>query len=118
MIRIFNVCPEFKLCLDICHIKDHEGFILDDFLLVDTLRDRIKQIHFSYSSRLDKENLYAKKGYVNYDPHHALWSIAGRSPSRKTKEFIRQYPVILEGVIPREDSNLTYLKKEVELLDS
>ena len=118
LIQIFNDCPEFKLCLDICHIKDHENFTFDDFVLVDALRDRIKQIHFSYSSRLDKENLYAKKGYINYDPHHALWSIIGKIPSRKTKEFIRQYPVILEGVIPREDSNLTYLKKEVELLDS
>jgi hypothetical protein len=118
LIQIFNDCPEFKLCLDICHIKDHENFTFDDFVSVDALRDRIKQIHFSYSSRLEKENLYANKGYINYDPHHALWSIIGKTPSSKTKEFIRQYPVILEGVIPREDSNLAYLKKEVELLDS
>jgi hypothetical protein len=46
-----------------------------------------------------------------------LFSVLGRSPSQRTKEFIRRYPVILEGVVPKKDRGLAFLKQEIALLE-
>jgi len=115
--EIFDDCPEYDLCLDIAHIKDVKKFALEKIVSVECLRSRIRQIHFSYSTRFASENLYAKQGYHGYEPLHGLWSVIGISPSKRTKEFIRKFPVILEGIVPREDVYLDFLKQEIELLN-
>jgi len=114
--EIFNDCPKYKLCLDIAHVKDFKKSSLKEFLSVESLRCRIEEIHISYSTHFDVEDLYAKRGYPGYSPFHALWSVIGLSPSEKTKQFIRKYPVVVEGVVPGEDKYLDFLKHEVELL--
>lgn len=116
LLEIFKDCPEYWLCLDIAHIKDLKKFTLKEFLSHDDLRDRIRQIHFSYSTRYDNENLYAKLGYPGYEPLHALWSVIGASPSTETIEFVCQYPVVLEGVVPPEEMHSDLLMRELRIL--
>lgn len=115
LVQIFKDNPEFKFCLDLCHIKDL-NYSLNDFIGNDALNERVRQIHFSYSVKLHDENIYAEKGY-NCNPHHALWSVAKKLPSSDTINFLKKYPVIIEGVVPYEDSNMDLLKKEYELFD-
>jgi len=118
LIQIFKKYPEYKLCLDVCHINDYVNYSLEEFISVEMLRSRIVQIHFSYSTRLDKENLYAKMGFGGHEPYHALWSVIGKFPSRKSMEFFRKYPIVIEGVVPMQDKSLQYLRREVELINS
>lgn len=118
LVQIFKEYPEYKLCLDVCHINDYVNYSLEEFVSVEMLRSRIVQIHFSYSSRLDKENLYAKMGFKGHEPYHALWSVIGKFPSRKSMDFFRKYPIVIEGVVPMQDKSLRYLRREVELINS
>ena len=113
---IFKDCPEFQFCLDLAHIKDFNKYSLSDFYNNHVLYSRLKEIHFSYSTRFCKDDPYEKKGFKGYGPYHALFSILKKSPSTKTKKFITKYPLVLEGVVPKEDMNLDYLIKEMELL--
>lgn len=115
LVQIFKDYPEFKFCLDLCHIKDL-NYSLKDFIENDALNERIQQIHFSYSVKLCDKNIYAEKGY-DCNPHHALWSVAEKLPASDTINFSKKYPVIIEGVVPYEDSNMGLLKKEFELFD-
>ncbi len=118
LVQIFKEYPKYKLCLDVCHIYDYVDYSLEDFFSVEMLRSRIVQIHFSYSTRFDKENLYAKIGFRGHKPYHALWSVIGKFPSRKSMDFLRKYPIVIEGAVPMQDKSLQYLRREVELINS
>ena len=118
LVQIFKEYPEYKLCLDVCHINDYVNYSLEEFVSVEMLQSRIVQIHFSYSTRLDKENLYAKMGFRGHEPYHALWSVVGKFPSRKSMNFFRKYPIVIEGAVPMQDKSLQYLRREVELINS
>ena len=115
LVQIFKDYPAFKLCLDLCHVTDL-NYSLTDFIESDALKERVQQIHFSYSVKSHDKNLYAEKGY-DCNPHHALWSVVEKFPSSDTMNFSIKYPVIIEGVVPYEDSNLDLLKKEFEVFD-
>jgi len=118
LVQIFEEYPEYKLCLDVCHINDYVNYSLEEFFSVEVLRSRIAQIHFSYSTRLDKENLYAEMGFRGHEPYHALWSVVRKFPSRKSMNLLRKYPIVIEGVVPMQDKSLQYLRREVELINS
>jgi len=111
LVEIFTDCPEFMFCLDIAHVKDF-NYQLKDFYSNSLLSEKIKEIHYSYSTYYCEKDPYEDQGYKNYNPFHALFSVLGLSPSKKTKEFILKYPIIIEGIIPKEDIDLEYLKKE------
>jgi hypothetical protein len=104
--------------LDIAHVKDFPKLSLNDFISEPDLLSRLRQIHFSYSAVLCDTDPYADAGYPGYGPYHALFSVLRQAPSSQTKEFVMQYPVILEGIIPKEDKNFDFLKQEVNLLRS
>lgn len=114
--NIFAACPELKMCLDVAHVGDFQDIHLDDFIADPSLADRIGEIHFSYSTRLDQTDRYAQAGYPDYGPYHGLWSIIGARPSGRTLEFIRRHPVVLEGVVPVEDKTLTTLRREMDIV--
>ncbi len=116
LLEILNDCPGYGLCLDICHIKDVNRSSLWDFVGKEEIRSRIKQIHFSFSSRMLGYDPYARYGFPGYAPNHALFSLVKESISKKTRDFILQFPIVIEGLVPREDENLDYLRKEIELL--
>ena len=116
LMEIFNDCPEFKLCLDICHIKETGKFSLTEIASMPELRDRIRQIHFSFSSIAVGVDMYAEHGYLEYNPNHALFSITKETLSKKTKKNISQYPIVIEGAMVREDENFDFFKKEIEIL--
>lgn len=116
LIEIFNDCPEFKFCLDIAHVKDFNTYKLWDWVNQDQIKKRIKEIHFSFSTHLLDDDPYVQFGYHNYNPYHALFSLIKEPLSFRTKEFIRQYPIVIEGVVPCEDKKLDFLRKEIELL--
>jgi len=114
--ELFNDCPEFKCCLDICHVHEIEDYTLSDLIDVEVIKSRIKEISISYCSKKLGYDPYAKAGYLGYGPNHALFSVINEKISKNTKEFISQYPVVMEGVILREDKELNYIKEEIKLL--
>ena len=114
--EIFADCPEFGCCLDICHLKDVDKCSLEDFVAFGEIRNRVQQIHYSYSSNHLAYDPYSKCGYPGYNPNHSLFSIVNRAVSQKTRNFILQYPTILEGVVPIEDSDLNFLREEISFL--
>ena len=115
---IFSDCPELKFCLDLAHVKDfNNGNCLDDFLTEELLASRLKEIHFSYSTILLDSEPYAARGYPGYNPYHALFAVLGLSPSQRTRDFIKRYPIVVEGVVPKQDTQLNFVKQEMSLLD-
>ncbi len=116
---IFADCPEFKFCLDIAHVKDFaNNCSLGDVLAEEILLSRLREVHFSYSTILLKSDPYVPRGYLGYGPYHALFSVLGFQPSARTKEAVRSFPVVLEGIVPKEDAQLNYIVQEMALLDS
>ena len=116
ILDIFSDCPEFKFCLDIAHVKDLKQYSLDDFINNEQLLNKLTEIHYSYSTRFCTKDPYKDVGFHGYAPFHALFSILKLKPSKKTKKFIRKYPIVMEGLVPKEDKELQYLKKEMEIL--
>ena len=117
LIEILEECPEFRFCLDIAHLKEGNGKCsLNHFIQDDLLISKLEEIHFSYSLGSLEEDLYARQGFPGYRPLHGMFSVLGQHPSDRTKAFIRNYPVILEGIVPKEDRDLQFLRKEIELL--
>ena len=114
--EILLECPEFNFCLDIAHVKDFADLDLDDFIENDVLRQRLREIHYSYSTIQLKEDPYIEKGFQRYRPYHALFSVLDLAPSEKTLEFICSYPIVVEGIQPPEDKKFDLLKKEIEIL--
>ena len=114
--ELFVDCPEFKFCLDICHIHEIDEYNLSDLIDIEIIRSRIKEISISYCSKKLGYDPYAKAGYPGYGPNHALFSVLKEKISKKTKEFISQYPIVMEGVILREDKELNFIKEEIRIL--
>lgn len=115
--EILEECPEFRFCLDIAHLKEANGrFSLKHLILDGFLISKLEEIHFSYSMGSRKDDLYGRQGFPGCKPLHGLFSVIDRIPSDRTKAFIANYPVVLEGVVPREDRDLLFLTKEMELL--
>ena len=117
LLEIFNDCPDFEFCLDIAHVMDFSNqFQLTDFTSHAVLKPKLREIHFSYSTFHCSGDPYDDQGYPGYGPFHALFSVLGISPSLRTIEFVTKYPVILEGILPKEDRFFKFLKQEVTLL--
>lgn len=114
--EIFTDFPEFGLCFDIDHLKDFPTPSFDEFVSTPIIRERICQIHYSYSTHLLPEDPYIAAGFPGYGPFHALWSVLGIEPSERTIKFLRQYPIVLEGVQPKEDPDFNFLKEEIKIL--
>ncbi len=113
---VFTDCPEFTLCLDVAHIWDFEDLTLEGFLSRPLLKTRITEIHWSYSTNRLTEDPYSLKGYSGYAPFHALFSLIDKSPDEQVKDLISGYPVVIEGAVPREDTTLEYIKKEIQFV--
>lgn len=114
---IFKDCPEFEFCLDIAHVMDFSHqFQLTDFTSHAVLKPKLREIHLSYSTFHCTGDPYDDRGYPGYGPFHALFSVLGICPSLRTIEFVTKYPVILEGILPKEDRFFKFLKQEVTLL--
>ncbi len=114
--KIFQDCPEYKFCLDIAHVKDFEYNDLDVYINDEILNSRLSEIHLSYSTMQLHCDPYEEKGFCGYKPQHALFSIMGKKLSRRTKKFIKKYPVVIEGLVPKEDYDLKYLEIEFDSL--
>lgn len=114
---IFKDCPDFFFCLDVAHVKDMENGRLEDFLSP-ILRKRLREIHWSCSTRGMNEDPYIAKGYPGYGPYHALFPLTDVRPSEGTLAIVRDYPVVMEGVVPPEDTGLRFLFEERALLGS
>lgn len=113
---IFTDCPEFSMCLDIAHIWDFNDLSLDEFLLRPVLSTRIREIHWSYSTHRLSYDPYLSMGYPGYGPFHALFSVLDKVPERQVAAFVSGYPVVIEGILPREDSKMNYLDREIQLI--
>lgn len=116
METIFLDCPEFNFCLDLAHIYDFPGFKLEHFARNSLFLSRLKEIHFSYTTSQFPYDPYEKKGFFGYGPFHALFSVLDITPSPQTLDFVKQFPVVIEGIVPTEDSNLDFLRNEMRLL--
>jgi hypothetical protein len=116
LVEILSDCPEFDLCFDIAHVKDFPSLSLRDFVSNEVITSRIREIHCSYSMIHLKGNPYKDRGFNGEKPYHGLFSMSGRPISHRTKSFIQQYPIVLEGIVPPSDTNLSYLKREFQLL--
>lgn len=114
--EIYRDLPDYGLCLDICHVLDWEKYRIDDFIYSNDLKDKLAEIHFSYSTyHMDIKQDY-KKSFDGEKPYHALWSFVEKKPSAETDRAILQYPVVIEGCVPHEDRDMKYLKREIDLL--
>jgi hypothetical protein len=116
LVSILDDFPSFGVCLDVCHIADCNHLSLKDFTDRPEILSKIKQIHFSLSTREIKYDPYISKGFNNYSPNHALYAISDEKIDPAIKEFIHNYPIVTEGVIPTEDKELKFLKKEFQLI--
>jgi len=113
--------PSCTLCLDIAHVQDFSNYTLSDFTENPIIRERIREIHASFSTYLLREegrDIYGEKGFPGYDPYHALYSVAGIHPSKDILDLLGNFPVVLEGVVPREDDTLQYLQEEMKIVRS
>ncbi|MCK5174157.1 MAG: hypothetical protein KAR47_12255 [Planctomycetes bacterium] len=116
LLEIYKDLPDYRLCLDICHVFDWQKYMVDDFFQNDDLNDRLAEIHFSYSTYYTDIEQNDRNGFDGEKPYHALWSFVEKEPSAETAVAISQYPVVIEGCVPYEDRDLKYLKREVDLL--
>ncbi|WP_319577729.1 hypothetical protein [uncultured Desulfobacter sp.] len=116
--QILNECPNFKFCMDIAHINDFQHIKLSAFTKIPIIMERLSEIHFSYSTRLLPKDPYIAKGYSGYGPYHALFSVVEKNLSESTKTLIKQYPVVIEGILPKEDQAMDNLKKERQIITS
>ena len=114
--EIFLDCSDFYFCLDLCHINDCKNVSLSGFLQSKILASRVREIHYSYSTKFCETDPYAAKGFPGYGPFHGLFSVVDFEVSDRTREFVAKYPIVLEGVVPPEDIDFDYLKKEQLLL--
>mgnify|MGYP002413040544 CR=1 FL=1 len=113
--RLCRDLPECTVCLDIAHVQDFADLVLAGFIANPGIRQRIREIHFSYSTILLQEDIYATLGYPGYGPYHALYSLTGVRPDPGMLEFIRNFPIVLEGVVPLEDQALDFLRAEMAI---
>lgn len=121
MENILQSMPRCTMCLDIAHVQDFSHLALTDFIDNPVLRPRIAEVHFSLSTQQFRQagrNLYAERGYPGEAPFHALYTIAQQIPDEETRSFIRNIPVVVEGIVPPEDSHLQFLRAELELIDA
>lgn len=114
--EIYKDFPDYGLCLDICHVFDWQKYRIDDFFQSNGLKDRVAEIHFSYSTYYTDIEQNDRNGFDGEKPYHALWSFVEKEPSAKTARAISQYPVVIEGCVPYGDRDLKYLKREIDLL--
>lgn len=116
LLSIFDVCPEFRFCLDTAHVWDRTELSLLDFFKEEKLKNRIVEIHFSSSTRLINRNniSFRFKWYLEkYHPFHALFVLTDFTElDPEIKSLISSYPVIIEGILPVEDSNAHLLNEE------
>ena len=112
---IFADCPDFRFCLDITHVKDFTDLGLADFTVPELL-GVLEEIHWSCSTYLMGEDPYVSRGFPGYNPFHALFPLTDVVPSERTLNFVAGYPVIMEGVVPPEDTELKYLHQEKAIL--
>lgn len=116
LLELFRSCPEFGLCLDITHVADFQELCLATFLAHPSLAGRIQELHVSYSTHLLEQDPYAARGYMGYSPFHALFSVIDEEPPREAVELAQRVPVILEGIVPKEDTDCIFLTREKALL--
>jgi len=112
---ILNACPDFGLCLDIAHVHDYTDISFSQFK-EGVLGDRISEIHWSCSTHHMKTDPYEDKGFQGYGPLHAFFSLSGIRPSASTIKFVTQFPIVLEGLHPKEDINFKFLQLERKTL--
>ena len=82
----------------------------------EVLLSRLVEVHFSPSTMLLGRDPYEDFGFRGYRPFHALFSVIREKASSRTKRFMSGYPVVVEGVVPPEDTELAYLKQEMDML--
>jgi hypothetical protein len=114
---ILNDCEDLFLCLDIAHIRDFPEVAINDYISNPLIVSRIQAIHYSYSTYPFERDAYEDKGFGGYRPLHALFSVMQAAPSRRTKAFVRRYPVVMEGILPPEDRQMRFLKEEAAILE-
>lgn len=113
--EIFSMREDFKFCLDIAHVKDFKDKKIKNFLEDPLLFSRLVQVHFSYSTLQLGYDPYERKGIKGYGPFHALFSVIDELPSGETMEALKDYPKVIEGVVPKEDGDMIFLKKEIKI---
>lgn len=107
--------PEFRFCLDIAHVEDFNAPGLSEFMSDPIFEERLSEIHFSYSTHRHERDPYEERGYAGYGPFHALYSVMGLRPDDALASYARNVPVVLEGIVPREDDHLSFLIEEMLL---
>ncbi len=112
---LLTAYPELGLCLDIAHVKDFPAPSLAAFANEPLLMARLAEVHFSYSTLQLGHDPYEALGYHGYGPFHAMFSVLGLAPSRSTVELIGRVPVVVEGIVPREDPELACVHREIAL---
>lgn len=110
--------PEFRFCLDIAHVADFPTPGLADFLSDSILSERLAEVHLSYSTHAHERDPYEERGYPGYGPFHALFSVLGLRPDSALAPLLAAVPVVLEGIVPREDDGLDFLREELRLAET
>ncbi|MCP4220368.1 MAG: hypothetical protein GY765_37405, partial [bacterium] len=105
----------YRFCLDVCHVWDWRLHV-QDFINSETLRNRLTQVHYSYSTFHGTIAEAQKALFDGEKPFHALWSYIGKEPGPEIPGTVFDYPLVLEGCIPNNDRYLDYLKEEIALL--
>ncbi|MEW5772129.1 MAG: hypothetical protein AB1916_01275 [Thermodesulfobacteriota bacterium] len=106
---------ELGFCLDIAHVKDFAHLSLAAFLDDPLLMARLGEVHFSYSTKLLDSDPYVARGYPGYGPFHAMFSVLDLAPNPRTVQAIGRVPIVVEGIVPREDQNLDFVRQEITL---
>jgi len=107
LLTIFQECPDFGLCLDICHVAETGIHGLNEFFEEKELCSRIEEVSASYCPRPAGSELidpYEHAGFFGYRPNHALFTLSNKTLSEQEFNFIDQLPIVLEGVVPKEDT--------------
>lgn len=115
--EIFSAFPEFRWCLDICHVEDFPDMRLEQFLDKPVLAKRLAQIHYSCSTKRLGYNPYERQGIVKHSTYHALFSIAKQEPRPLVHSLVQEVPTVIEGILPAEDRELRWIKEERRLLE-
>ena len=117
LLELFKDFRDAKFVFDIAHVDEQPGRqTVADYLEKEELFERLAEIHCSFSTIPGNlSDVYREKGFKGYNAFHALYSLMDKTPSSDLLAKMRHCRKVVEGVVPREDVQMTSLSRELEI---
>lgn len=119
ILKIFEDFPDAGFVFDFAHVDEIPGRrCVTDYLGERNLFKKIVEVHCSFSNVSAGVDLYERAGYPGYRPYHGLFSLLGMKFNFQELDELKSIRRVIEGVVPREDREMKYLEKELNIFSS